>query len=904
MSTPTRRPPSWLRGLLEAAWPGSQGNEVLEELDKAYASLNTRYGGTVVLAWYAAQLLRPATWRLAYELRRIALGTSPSPPNVISPGTGLGLSLLDLKLSLRMLRKQPMLTGVAVVALGLGIPASLSVTHLWRAQFAPIPGEEGERIVGVRHWNTRANRAQRGSLEDFMSWRREITTVASLSAARSVEWNVRSENGWAEPIRGAEMTASAFDVLRVPPLLGRTLIPDDELSGAENVAVLSFDLWMSRFGGDPDIVGQTTRVSGIPHTVVGVMPQGFLFPRSHRLWLPLRVAETPIPGSQGFLWTFGRLADGVSLELARLEVAAVGERLATDNPETHAQLRGEVVSMPVLAWGSSADPTDDPVMRIGELLPLLLLMVMCGNVGIMILARSASRAGEFATRAALGASRFRIVAQLFGESLVLALLATGFGLFVADWAIVRYELLEGSQYPYWTDLSLGPRTVLLSLGLAGFSAVVASVIPALKATGSRARLGMGTRGSTMRFGHGSTALIVTEVALAVAALSAGVGWSIASLSAAKGDMGIDLNQYLSARLVVPSAVSAPGASAADSTALGERLQAIQADLRDRLAAEPGVRTVAFARTLPGQGPFRRRVQIVGNEGPLGEGAARVAVATVDNDFFRDMDHPILQGRDFTQGDAPGVGGGQRLPVIVNTTFVEQLLGGRSPIGQSIRYAQDDAGPEYQIVGVVGPLGMNPLDPELDAGVYHAASPGQFHPVGIVLRIDGDPVSFAGRLRAIAAEADPIAMIRDVAPLSDQANRDVTGIQYLSLSAVLLSAVAIFLSAAGLYALMSFTVLQRTGEIGVRTALGARPWGIVSVVGGRAAVQLLTGIVFGMGLAVPLLMILSSRSSLKPEWLPLVVLGTGVATLLVGMVSCLRPTLRGLRIRPIEALRVE
>lgn len=885
MSGRPSRPPRTVRRLLSVAWPGTRGSEAQEELDRDYLGVAERNGASAAWLWYAGQLLRPSTWWLAWELRR-------------GPGGGLGFSLLDLKLGARMLRKQPMLTGVAVLALGLGIPASLSVTHLWRAQLAPIPGEGGERIMAIRHWDTRSNRDQRGTLEDFLFWRDEVTTFSTVAATRSVEWNVRAEDGQAEPIRGAEITANGFDILRVPPAMGRTIVAADEVPGAPDVVVLSHDLWVS-LGRDPDVVGQTVRVSGVPHEVVGVMPEGFLFPRRHRLWIPLRLSEEAVPGSQGFLWTFGRLTDGVSVEQARAELARLGERLAEEHPITHASLRGEVVSMSAMAWGMPANPAGDPVMLLMELVPLLLLLVVCGNVGIMILARTASRTGELATRAALGASRMRIVAQLFAEALVLALVATGLGLVAADWAIHRYELLEGAVYPYWTHLGLTPRTALLALGLAVLCAGLASVIPALKATGAGIRGKMGFRGATMRFGRGSTALIVTEVALAVAALSGGVALAVASFQT-RADMGIDLDRYLSADVVVPSAVDTPGATAADSAALREHLRLIQTDLKRRIASEPGVRTVAVARTLPGEGPFMRQVEVVGDDRP----AAPVAGATVDTDFFRDMGRPVLQGRDFSSADvADGVaaGGG---PVIVNTSFVEDVLGGRNPIGRTIRYPGGADGVEYRIVGVVGPLAMNPVNPDRDAGVYHPAGPGQIYPIGLVIEADGDPLDFVPRLRAVAAAVDPVAMIRGPALLSWYGDAGVRGMRFASLVAVLLSAVAIFLSAAGLYALMSFTIAQRTGEIGVRTALGARPWSIVSAIGRRAAFQLVTGVVLGTALSVPLMMDLARIPSLRPAGLSVVVLEVALGTLVVGALACLRPTLRGLRIQPTEALRVE
>jgi len=823
-------------------------------------------------------------------------------------GMGAAVSFLDIKLGVRMLRKQPILTGVAALALGLGIPASLSTTHFVNAIMAPLPFQDSERIVGIRNWDREANSPANRSLHDFSVWRAKLTTFQAVAASRSDLWNVHAEDGRAEPVRGAEITASAFDILRVPPLLGRTLTAPDEVIDAPDVVVVGADLWDSRFGRDPEIVGKTIRIGGVPHTVIGVMPEGFLFPMADHLWLPLRYNPTDYQRGEGpYLQVFGRLADGISMHQARAEVEMVGLRMAAEYPDTHTRLRAEVVPMPILALGMEAGSVSAPVIYVAQLVSILLLMIMCGNVSIMILARTATRSGEIAVRTALGASRVRIVSQLFVESLVLALLATGLGLLAANWTAHQFQTLLSPLLPYWMDVGLGFRSVLLALGLGVSCAVVASMVPALKATGRGIQSNLqrsAGRGSGIRFGAGSTALIVTEVALSVGVLSIGAAQMRTVFQDTTGELGIELEHYLSAHLRIPSPPRTVGQANSDLDDFWNRVGTTQMELKRRIESEPGVLSVAMTRDLPGSNHRRRVMEVEGDIAPANSGSPRVAQATVDVDFFQDLGHPILDGRGFDSGDIPEERGAYRNAVIVNTTFVAQVLGSRRAIGRRIRYLanNDDPNPWYEIVGVVGSLAMNSLNPARDAGVYYPAGPGEINPVAYVIETGEDPAAFTPRLRAIAANVDPAAMIRQPMLLSDLENRNASAFWLGTLALVLLSGVAVLLSAAGLYALMSFTVEQRTREIGIRTALGAHPRSIIYMVMRRAAIQLALGVVLGAALGAWLLADVSQSPSIKPQNMSLIVTAVVVGTVLVGMLACLAPTLRGLRIQPTEALR--
>jgi len=880
------------RGLL----PGPLGVEACDELDRRRDEIRIRRGATVGWLWHAVHLLHPQTWVLAVLLRRRQPGRAPG-------GLGLGVSWLDVKLGVRMLRRSPGLTVVSALALSIGIPASLIPIHGIDAFDVPLPFDEGDRIVGIRNWNAVARRSETHSLHDYFLWRDGLTTFEGVGATRTATYNVISEDGRAAPVMGAEMTASAFRTLRVPPFMGRVLLESDEVPGAPDVVVLSHELWRSRLGGDPDVLGKTVEIAAEPHEVVGVMPEGFLFPWRDLLWLPFRYRPTDFERGAGpDLVVFGRLADGASVQDARAELETVGARLASQYPETHAQLRPQVMGYTEMIW--SIDAGDRAGTYLTQLVTFALLMIVCGNVGTLILARTAARSGEIAVRTALGASRGRIVSQLFVEALVLAVGSAGLGLLLADNIAARFQQAMPITAPFWLDLGVKPQTVVVALSLAAVCAVVAGVLPALRATGPG--MGVSLQGaaarSGMRFGRVSTLLIVIEVAMAVGFLT--LGGTLTYALVENGPVReIDPDEYLMVGLSLPWTDRASSAPDTDDPAFRERVATVVTGLSDRLAAEPGVRGVAMGSRLPEMEHPTARVEVEGDEQGQGFRGHRVRRATVDIGFFDGLGQDVHRGRGFDRGDLAGIPAASRTAVIVNTSFVEHVLGGRNPIGRRVRYVAGpdrEPGPWYEIVGVVGHLGMFALSSR-DEGLYHPAAPGELYPVWMAIRLGADPLGFVPRLRRIASEVDATALVQFPHVLSDAPNIDKTVNLYSYLLLVFVCGITLLLSGAGLYALMSFTVSQRTREIGIRTALGARPERILMALARRAFIQLVVGIALGVGIGLGLLYSLREAEIAGPS--PTVALSVcSCFMLLVGMGACLEPTMRGLRIQPVEALR--
>ena len=400
---------------------------------------------------------------VAALLARLRFGHDGEGP--LSPASwgDVGVSRLDLKLGIRMLVKHPWLTLVVVFALGIGIPASLTPHHLLDAVLDESPPfDQGDQVVGVVGRNQESGAQELLRLGDYESLRTRLTSFAFVGAALLRQVNVISDDGRAEGARGAEMSASSFALTRVPPAQGRVLTAADEVVGAPEVVVVGHDYWRSRLGSRPDVIGSTLRIGGVPTTVVGVMPPGFAMPSREQLWLPLRRRAIDYADGLGpAVWMYGRLEEGTSRGEARAELAAVGIR--HDAPDNRGLVRADAVAFSALSIGT---PTGllAAFLFIAQGVPLVLLLIACGNVAILLLARTANRSGELALRTALGASRSRIVAQLFVETLVLALLATGVGLLGMHLIVER--VTPGIDLPFWVDLGVTPEVVMEALGLA------------------------------------------------------------------------------------------------------------------------------------------------------------------------------------------------------------------------------------------------------------------------------------------------------------------------------------------------------------------------------------------------------------------------------------------------------
>lgn len=873
--------------------------------------LTTSLLTNAVAAW--GEELIPA-WRRFPGRRRARSERIAGPgPSLRRRRSGAGsstFSWLDLKLALRMLVKYPGLTltgglGIAVaMAIGVGFFAAI------QSRFYPaIPLSEGDRLVGLQNWDLQTNREARRSLHDFDQWREEMTSVEDMAAFRTVARNVIAEDGSVELVAVAEITPSGFRLARVPPLLGRSLLEGDAAPKAPPVIVMGFDVWRSRFASAPDIVGSDLRLGRTVHTVVGVMPDGFAFPMNHRFWIPLRADPSDYERGEGpSLYISGRLAPGFDLADAQAELTVIGDRMAAAFPDTHGYFRAEVLPYTYMFAGMNSNAANAfwPL----TVLASLLLVVVCVNVAILVYARTATRRGEIAVRSALGASRGRIVAQLFAESLVLSAGAAAVGLVIVKLGLdqVRSSMVAFEQPTFWGDYSVSGTALVYVVALTVLAAVITGVVPAVQATGRRvySNLRQFNSRAGLDLGRTWTILIVVQVSVAVAALPIGVSigwWQIRDFATLPA---FPVDQFLFAQMTLEPEPP-PGADAdVYRRDLPTHFANLQTELSRRLEAEPAVVDHSFVLGIPGLGiPVRAAIE---NDpsAPGAQAGRQVQRSAVDLDFFRTFDVDVISGRLFRSGDRDENAADV---VIVNRAFAGRLLGDGDALGRRIRYVPEnppdpsELGAErwHKVVGVVENIDANPFDDDLiKPRVYRPLKEVESSGAALLLRVRGiEHAALAGRVREIAAALDPTLQV-DVFLLEEfyGVQRALLSTAAVALGVALLS--VLLLSAAGIYALMSFTVGQRRREIAIRTALGAQSRRLLGGVFGKALRQVSLGVALGVGAAL-LLDGAAEGELLRGHGGALLTVMVMIMSV-VGLVAALGPARRGLQVQPTEALK--
>ena len=813
-------------------------------------------------------------------------------------------TLMDVRLGLRMIVRTPGLSVVAVCALAIGIPVGVAPMHAVDALERPLPGDPDGRIRTLCYWRDTVH--VHATAGDYSLWRTSLRSFDALAAYRLTTVNLDMV-GAGLSVPGIETTASTFDILRTPAMLGRVLRADDERSGAPSVVVIGHDLWRAQFGGDPDLVGRPLQIGGAPVLVVGVMPPEFRFPTSHQLWMPLRLPDDGGgPRSGATLVVFGRLSDGVAPDSAQAELQALTSSLASGDPEAFHRLRAAVLPVWHLTFGfpSPGGLRALPEFSLIRVLMLAPLFVVCVNVGLLILAQTSTRASEFAVRTALGASRGRILTQVFVEFMVLAVMAAGAGLLILDWLPGYLLTALGITLPYWIDTGLTAATVLRALVLAAGCAAIAGVAPAVRMTGrsidANIRRARASRSGNRLGGPGSlsSALIVIDVAVAVVAIgvAGGLWGKVQATKPSESVDGIRAEEILSVTLDVRSAQR-------------QQVARAQAALVERLRGEPDVRAVTFATALPRMDHSIRLMEVEQDAAAVAApvtGPFKVRTARIAIDFFHELAQPLVSGRGFDPRDLKEGAN----TIIVNATFAQRAFGSTNPIGRRVRQATSDGapvGPWLEIVGVVGRMGVHALTPSEDDGVYSPLAEGDVNPVRLAIWTRGDPAVLARRVRELARAVDPTAVIAMPIPLDEMFEGDWYLLRAFVLGTALLVAVLLSLAASALYAILSLVVSQRTREIGIRVALGANRWRIARDVATRAVVQIGAGVLLGLPFAGALcyeFLELTGSGRSVPGAVAMA-LGLGVSVmLLVSVTACTVPTLRALRIAPTDALRTE
>lgn len=894
------RPPRILRALFARLLPGDVGAEACAELESDWARTRARRGAFVASALYAVHLLRPSTWALARALKRRTAGAAALP---VERASGIRISWLDVKLGLRMLVKHPGLTLVSGLAMSVTVAIAIGTFSAFRdSLLRPIvPLPDGERIVSLGLRYTQRGGSERRLLHDFAVWRDELETVEDASLWRQAPLNIIGPDGRSELVSFAVTTASGFRVARVPPLHGRPLLDSDEVPGAPGVLVIGYDEWHRRYLGDPDVVGRTIQIGREQHTIVGIMPEGFRFPLAEQRWIPLRddPDDYPVGEAPWRYWAFGRLAPGATLASAQAELGAITNRRNEEFGETAARVRGLVMSY-----------TDDhtgldggSVMFVRAILGLITMLVLIPfvNVALLVYARTATRSGEIAVRTALGASRRRVVAQLFSEALVLSALSAAAGVALVTFALNRVNLfmevyLGGSLMPFWAKAGRDPWVVAYAVGLTVLAALVAGAIPGLKATGRhvQANLANAATGNGMRLGRVWTGLVVAQVAITVAflPLAATIAWQMVDASFSTPSFAG--HEYLGAHIAAPGGAEARRAGAVDGD------EAIEEVLR-RVAADSRVARVTLSTQHPGEvfsaGAI---VDIEGLEPPVAGRAPEVGGASwVDPDLFETLGVPVTAGRGFTPADTVA----EVDPVIVNDAFVRDVLGGANAVGRRLRMSRDprlEPAPWQEIVGVVPDLVLSRGNLE-SSRMYMPLDRSRIADgVVVVAHVPSGAAEFAPELRRITTQVDPTLQLGRAMPLGDPADPQRLLMRAFAIVVALVIGSVLLLSTAGIFALMSFNVTQRRREIGIRSALGAHPRRVLLNVMARSFKQLGAGVAVGCIVVAAIPRIDLDGLIVGRDFRAIA--AVSLLMVVVGLIAAAGPTRRGLSIQPTEALR--
>ena len=801
----------------------------------------------------------------------------------------------DVRLAARLLLKDRWYTAVAVLALGLGIGVNSTIfTFVNAVLIRGLPYQESHRLMYISA--TTPGEGQRLSgvaLPDFEEWREGSRTFDDLGAFRTGTMNVSDAERAAERALGAWISAHGFGLLGQQPLLGRNFLPGEDAPGAQPVAIIGYGLWQNRYGADPAILGRTIRVNETPARIIGVMPQGMQFPNIADMWMPLVPDADAHKRSSRTLGVFGRLRQGVTRDQAQAEIAAMAESIAQRHPETNE-------GFGVLVERYSDRFNGGFIRRL--FLSLmgavgLVLLIACANVANLLLARSASRAREMALRVAIGATRWRIIRQLLVESLLLGLVAGLFGLALSYVGVGLFDRAVSSvPKPYWIAFTMDARVYAFLAAVCILTGILFGLAPALQV--SRANMtellkeggrGGGTAARSRSF---TSAMVVAEVALTIVLLVA-AGLMVRSyVKLERLELGFNTDNVLGGviQLAEPK-WNEPSA----------RLR-FQEQVVERVRSVPGVRTATAASGFPLAGGAVARVEVEGRPVADRARAPRIFTVSIADDYFPTLGVPLVRGRQFTAGDGrPG-----SEAAIVNERFAAQMFGGRDPIGRRIRMLADDRElPWLTIVGLAPNIRQsNPQQAEAEAVVYQPFRQEPTRSVGLLVRTAMAPAGVAAGLRAAVRDVHPDQPLYNLRTYDDLLAEFGWFWKVFGVLFAIFAAIALVLSSIGLYAVTAYSVSQRTQEIGVRMALGAKRRQVSWLILRRGLAQLamgtalgLVGAYFASGVLQSLLVQMSAQD-------PLTFVLITVLLLFITVTACLLPARRAMRVNPVVALRAE
>jgi putative ABC transport system permease protein len=808
----------------------------------------------------------------------------------------MGTLIQDLRYGVRMLWKSPGFTIVAVLTLALGIGANTAIFSVVNGVLLrPLPFRDPSRLVLIAEKSSFPIIST--SYENYLDWRDQSHSFESMEATRGSSITLTGA-GEPERLNVRMATAGLFSMLGINAQIGRTFLPEEDRAGGTPVALLSYGLWQRRFGGSADIIGKTVNLDLQPYTVVGILPSGFQILQPADVYLPFTPWAKTLPADRNWhpgIIPLARLKQGVSKEQARSEMIGITKRLEQQYPDYNTGTSADVIGL-----------QDQIVQNSRPALLLLLgavsfvLLIACANVANLLLARAASRGREVAIRTAMGASRGRVIRQLLTESVLLSLAGGLLGVIVALAAVGLLPKIAGDSIPQGAPIGLDPWVLAFTAVVSLFTGLLFGIVPALRTANLdlRGTLNEGSRGSTAGPGQHVLrgALVAMEIALAMLLL-VGSGLLLRSFSRLQEvPPGFQPDHLLVADIPLsPTAYAKPQ----DRYQFFDRLV-------ERAKSLPGVRSAAAASFLPVSGGGSIiHFNITGHPPKSPHEFVAAGYRTITPNYLETLGVPLLQGRFFTRGDnekSPAV-------VIINATMAHTFFPNENPLGKRLQLGAlpEQEVPTMEIVGVVGDvhfgLGTDP-QAEMYLPYRQADLLLPVFQLSVVMRTAGDPSLETSALRSALAEIDPNQPLVKVRTMEENMATTVAQPRFRTWLIGILAMLALVLAAVGVYGVMSYTVTQRTSEIGVRVALGAQPKDVFRIIVGEGLRLALFGVGVGLVAALLLTRLLQSFLFGISAYDPLTFIAVSLLLTLVAVAASYFPARRATRVDPMIALRYE
>ncbi|HEV2802100.1 MAG TPA: ABC transporter permease [Pyrinomonadaceae bacterium] len=809
----------------------------------------------------------------------------------------------DVRYGMRTLLKSPGFTLVALIALALGIGANTAIFSVVNAVLLrALPYRDAGQVMIVWEQNrSRGGRNNVASLANFLDWQQQANSFQEMAAFHDAAFNLTGE-GNPEEIPAQVTSGNLLTMLGTEAALGRVYTKEEAEPGRDDVVVIGHGLWQRRFGGAADIVGKKISLNGQNVTVVGVMPQGFKWfmkegsrtGKAAEIWTPTNFASVlngPTKGRGRFITVAGRLKPGVTPEQAQAEMTTIAARLEQQHPRFNTNMGIHVVPVREQLSGEIKTALYVLLGAVG-----FVLLIACANVANLMLARAASRQNEFSIRTALGAGRGRIVRQLLTESLLLSILGGALGLLIALWGVDALVALSPPNLLGTERISLSLPVLTFTFVISLLTGIVFGLAPALEATRMNLNDSLKETGksnmSSRRSRRLSSGFVVAQVALALVLLIGSTLMIKSFLRLQAVDPGFKTDNLLTLRVTVPRSKYPE-----DNQVVAFHRQALE-----RLKSLPDVRSVGAVSALPFGGNLGARTSfwIEGRPAPPPGEELSTDVRVTDENYFQAIGIPLLSGRTFTEQEARE----DRRTIIINESMARQHFPGQNPLGQYLRVQMMPDPQPMEIIGVVADAKYKTLEGPPHPMVYWTHPQLVYSEMTYVMRTNGDPMNLAAAVRREIQAIDRDQPVADVRTMQSWIDELTARSRFGTLLLGIFAALALVLAAIGIYGVMAYSVTQRTHELGIRIALGAKSRDVLKLILGRGFALTLVGIALGLVASFALTRVMSSLLFGVSATDPVTFGGLALLLCAVALAACYIPTRRALKVDPMVALRNE